>query len=94
MSAVTILEPTTQKLSIPYISQLYNFHYHPDGLRVWRAFDIGEGIIFGLGLYFMKWGLFLYFSYFCRWVFIITVSLSTHNLFFKIIIWKVQGEPE
>lgn len=39
------VEVKSVKCSIPGISKIYNFQYSSNGLRMWRAFAIGEGII-------------------------------------------------
>ncbi|XP_063448385.1 uncharacterized protein LOC134727920 [Mytilus trossulus] len=48
-SAVLVVDAKSSKCSIPLISKLYNFEYSSIGLRMWKAYAVGEGKI-------MKWG--------------------------------------
>ncbi|XP_076090297.1 uncharacterized protein LOC143062512 [Mytilus galloprovincialis] len=48
-SAVLVVDAKSSKCSIPLISKLYNFEYSSIGLRMWKAYAVGEGKM-------MKWG--------------------------------------
>ncbi|XP_076084449.1 uncharacterized protein LOC143055194 [Mytilus galloprovincialis] len=48
-SAVLVVDAKSSKCSIPLISKLYNFQYSSIGLRMWKAYAVGEGKM-------MKWG--------------------------------------
>ncbi|CAG2256291.1 unnamed protein product [Mytilus edulis] len=42
-SSVNIVDVVSSKSNIPSISLMYNFHFTESGLRMWKAFSIGEG---------------------------------------------------
>ncbi|CAC5400064.1 unnamed protein product [Mytilus coruscus] len=43
VSSVNIVDVVSSKSNIPSISLMYNFHFTESGLRMWKAFSIGEG---------------------------------------------------
>ncbi|CAG2250954.1 unnamed protein product [Mytilus edulis] len=42
VSSVNIVDVVSSKSNIPSISLMYNFHFTESGLRMWKAFSIGE----------------------------------------------------
>lgn len=47
METITDLDPEKPNIKhITGISQLYNFQFHEDSIRMWKAFGIGEGKLY------------------------------------------------
>lgn len=47
VETITDLDPEKPNIKqITGISQLYNFQFHEDSLRIWKASGIGEGKLF------------------------------------------------
>lgn len=38
------LETEKSKATIPSITSYYNFHFEDEGIRMWQAYGIGEGM--------------------------------------------------
>lgn len=47
METITDLDPEKPNIKqITWISQLYNFQFQEDSIRMWKAFGIGEGKLY------------------------------------------------
>lgn len=52
VETITDLDPEKPNIKqITGISQLYNFQFHEDSIRMWKAFGIGEGKLY-VGFFF------------------------------------------
>lgn len=52
VETITDLDPEKPNIKqITWISQLYNFQFHEDSIKMWKAFGIGEGKLY-VGFFF------------------------------------------
>lgn len=53
VETITDLDPEKPNIKqITWISQLYNFQFHEDSIKMWKAFGIGEGKLY-VGFFFV-----------------------------------------